>query len=517
MDFWFINDDCYIRYLCGGVAGEEMDVLWAKFYEIFTTQILDIGGTKFSIASILSLLVLVIIAFFVSKLVSEIIRRSLLSRLRINRGLQEAITVFIKYFLITVTTVIILQSAGINLSSLAVIAGVVGLGVGFGLQNLASNFISGLVLLFEQTLKVGDYIEVGELKGTIEKISIRSTILRTEDALYVIVPNQRFIENNTINWSYEGHTCRIHIPVSVAYDTDLLVLTEALLTAARHEPRVLSNPAPEVWFQSFGRDALEFDLLVWISDPDANEPIRSSINFRIAYEFRERNIRIPFPTREIIIHNPEMTQQIFHSPNLKPAPSSAIKNIPTDEPINIAGSTDNAEITTQSLRDLLRKTSYFERCTEIELFALIARGYRKYFDIGEVICRENDPSEEFYIILFGAVEVISEKNNQAIATLIAGDFFGEISLLTGTPRTATVRALAANTILFVVERQQLQKLLTEHRELGEQIALKLSERQQVLISLGLLNEEELQRSQYAALTWVRDRLNSIFGINLGSI
>ncbi|MBD2315926.1 mechanosensitive ion channel domain-containing protein [Phormidium tenue] len=486
-----------------------MDVLLTKLYEIFTAQILDIGGTKFSIATIISLLGLIVLAFFVSRIISEIIRQSLLSKLRINRGLQEAITVFIKYVLITLSSVIILQTAGINLSSLAVIAGVVGIGIGFGLQNIASNFISGLVLLFEQTIKIGDYIEIGELKGTIEKISIRSTIIRTEDDLFVIVPNQRFIENNTVNWSYEGHTCRIHIPVSVACDTDLLVLTEALLTAARHEPRVLSNPPPEVWFQAFGKESLEFELLVWIDDPDANEPIRSSINFRIAYEFRSRGIRIPFPTREIILHNPEAMQQVIAPPN--PEDYQLLNAKQTNSAISPA----NNVINSKSLRDLLRKISYFERCTEVELFALIARGYRKHFDISEIICHENDPSEEFYIILSGVVEVFSEKNNQVIATLSEGEFFGEISLLIGTPRTATVRALTIDTVLFVVERQQLQKLLSEHKELGEQIALKLSERQQVLISLGLLNEEELQRSQYAALSWVRDRLNNIFGINLG--
>jgi small-conductance mechanosensitive channel/CRP-like cAMP-binding protein len=486
-----------------------MDVLLTKLYEIFTVQILDIGGTKFSIATIISLLGLIVLAFFVSRIISEIIRQSLLSKLRINRGLQEAITVFIKYVLITLSSVIILQTAGINLSSLAVIAGVVGIGIGFGLQNIASNFISGLVLLFEQTIKIGDYIEIGELKGTIEKISIRSTIIRTEDDLFVIVPNQRFIENNTVNWSYEGHTCRIHIPVSVAYDTDLLVLTEALLTAARHEPRVLSSPPPEVWFQAFGKESLEFELLVWIDDPDANEPIRSSINFRIAYEFRSRGIRIPFPTREIILHNPEAMPQVIAPPN--PENYQLLNAKQTNSAISPA----NNVINSKSLRDLLRKISYFERCTEVELFALIARGYRKHFDISEIICHENDPSEEFYIILSGVVEVFSEKNNQVIATLSEGEFFGEISLLIGTPRTATVRALTIDTVLFVVERQQLQKLLSEHKELGEQIALKLSERQQVLISLGLLNEEELQRSQYAALSWVRDRLNNIFGINLG--
>ena len=489
-----------------------MDVLLTNLYTIFTAQILDIGGTKFSIATISSLLGLIVLAFFVSRIISEIIRRSLLTKLRINCGLQEAITVFIKYLMITLSSVIILQTAGIDLSSLAVIAGVVGIGIGFGLQNIASNFISGLVLLFEQTIKVGDYVEIGELKGTIEKISIRSTIIRTEDDLFVIVPNQRFIENNTVNWSYAGHTCRIHIPVSVAYDTDLLVLTEALLTSARHEPRVLSNPPPEVWFLAFGRESLEFELLVWIDDPDANEPIRSSINFRIAYEFRSRGIRIPFPTREIILHNPEAMRQIIAPPNPEEDRDQQLQNT---KQINSVLSPASNEISTKSLRDLLRKISYFERCTELELFALIARGYRKHFDISEIICRENDPSEEFYIILSGVVEIFSEKNNQAIATLSEGEFFGEISLLIGMPRTATVRALTVDTVLFVVERQQLQKLLSEHKELGEQIALKLSERQQVLISLGLLNEEELQRSQYAALSWVRDRLNNIFGINLG--
>jgi len=490
-----------------------MDVLLKNLYEIFTAHILDIGGTKFSIASIATVIGLILLTFFLSKFISELIRRSLLTRLRINRGLQEAITVFIKYVLITLSSMIILQTAGINLSSLAVIAGVVGIGIGFGLQNLASNFISGLVLLFEQTLKVGDYIEIGELKGTIEKISIRSTILRTDDDVFVIVPNQRFIENNTVNWSYEGHTCRIHIPLSVDPDTDLLILTEALLTAARHEPLVLSNPAPEVRFKAFGQESLVFELLVWIDIPDANEQIRSSLNFRIAYEIRERAIKVPLPTRELVFRNLEVIKQALHPSHLESNEKLSKKQI-SAEPLSSI-STIPTDLSTRNLRDLLRQTSYFERCTEVELFALIAKGYRKHFDIDEVICRENEPSEEFYIILSGAVEVFSEKNDQAIAKLGAGEFFGEVSLLTGTPRTATVRALEFDTILFVVERQQLQKLLSEHTELGEQIALKLAERQQVLISLGLLNEEELQKSQSDVLSWVRDRLNILFGISLG--
>ena len=490
-----------------------MEVLTTKLYEIFTKQMLDVGGTKLSIAEIAYLVALVVIAFFVSKIFSELVRRTVLNRLRLNRGLQEAITVFIRYLLLVISSAIILQTAGINLSTLAVFAGVIGIGLGFGLQNLASNFISGLVLLFEQTLKVGDYIEIGELKGTIEKIDIRSTILRTDDDLFVIVPNQRFIDNNTVNWSYEGHTCRIRIPVNVAQDTDLLVLSEALLTVARHEPRVLSTPPPEVQFKSFGNESLNFELLVWINEPEANEPIRSSLNFRIAYEIRDRGIKIPFPTREIVFRDSEAIEKILPRTNAIAVQKNSESQVDVSSEFPISKISD--EISTKNLRDLLRRISYFERCTEVELFALIARGYRKHFDIGQVICVENEPSEEFYIILSGAVDVFSEKANQSIATLGEGEFFGEISLLMGIPRTATVRTLTPNTVLFVVERQQLQKLLNEHKELGEQIAIKLSERQQVSISLGLLNEEELQKSQLAALAWIRDRLNSLFGINLG--
>ncbi len=491
-----------------------MDILLVQLRQIFTTEILDIGGAKFSAATIISLAVSIILAFIISKSISGIVQRKILNQLKLDRGLQAAVTVFIKYFLITISIIIILQTAGINLSSIAVIGGVIGIGIGFGLQNIASNFISGLVLLFEQSIKVGDYIEIGNLKGIIEKIAVRSTVLRTTDDLFVIVPNQHFLDNETVNWSYAGHTCRIHIPIGVSYHTDVLVLTEALLTAARLEPRVLSNPAPEVWFEKFGEHSLDFELLVWINEPSANKPIRSSLNFLIAHQLRQKNIEIPFPTREIIFKNPETIQNLINEKVSKFNTETSNSSITFNPESSSIHEKSNYAIN-RNLHDLLRKISYFERCTEVELFALVARGYRKYFKENEIIFREDEPSENFFIILSGNVEIFSEKNNQLIATLGEGEFFGEISLLTGTPRTATVRSLTADTLLFVVDRQQLQKLLSEHRELGEQIALKLSERQQILISLGLLNEEELQNAHYAALSWVRDRLNSLFGISLG--
>ncbi|MEE3717641.1 cyclic nucleotide-binding domain-containing protein [Tumidithrix elongata RA019] len=507
-----------------------MDNLLSSLYNFLVHPIFDVGGVKFSFASIASLTIQIIVVFIVARIATEIIRRSLLSRLGLNRGLQEAVAVSIKYSLTVLGIAIVLQTAGINLSSLTVVVGVLGIGIGFGLQNLASNFISGLVLLFEQTIKVGDYIEINGLQGTIEKISIRSTIVRTNDDVFVIVPNQRFIENDTVNWSYGGHICRIHLPVGVAYGTDPLLLTEALLAAARSEPRVISYPPPEVWFKGFGNSSLDFQLLVWVNNPNENEPIKSALNFRVEYELRQRGIEIPYPHRDLRIRNIEALRPLFqnHSPNDKPSEKisdngyeNGEKKINFDKPEPTTDSTNSGKnkltvktVSKRSLRDLLRRVSYFERCTDTELLAVIASGFRQHFTPPQVICKQDDPSDTFYIILSGSVEIISERTDTHIATLHHGEFFGEIALLTGTPRTATVRALT-DTTLFVIGRRQLQKLLTDHKELGEQIALKLSERQQILINMGLLNEEEIKRSESAAITWVRDRLNTLFGIQLG--
>lgn len=482
-----------------------MDDLISQAQHIFTMPIFSIGNNQFSLKTIASIAFLLIVTFLISRVISQVIRRSLLAALRLDRGLQEAITSVINYLLITLGFIIVLQSAGINLSSITVVAGVLGIGLGFGLQNLTSNFISGVVILFEQKIRVGDYVEINGLFGTVEKISIRSTIVRTNDDVFVIVPNLRFIENNTLNWSYGGHRCRISIPVGVAYGTDPLLLTEVLLAAARAEPRVLSNPPSEVWFDSFGESCLKFKLLVWIDRPHESEPIKSALNFLIEYELRHRGIEIPFPQLDLRVRNIEALNGLLQRDH----------GIAAKPEIDI---TDSKKQTSKSfsnhtLRDLLRRVTYFEKCTDSELLALIANGYRQTFPPNYIVCKEDEPSDCFYIILSGTVEVISKRAEKYIATLHEGDFFGEISLLTGTPRTATVQTFN-ETILFVVDRLQLQRLLFNHKNLAEQIALTLSERQQTLISLGLLNEDDLKKSGETALMWVRRRLNLLFGVEL---
>lgn len=491
-----------------------------RFFEnvsgVLTTPLFYLGDAHLSISAIVKLILLALFAFIVARLLSEGIKRSLLVRMGLDRGSREAISTIISYIFATFGCIFVLQGAGINLTSLTVLAGVVGIGFGFGLQNLASNFISGLTLLFEQQIRVGDFIEIDTLLGTVETISIRSTIIKTIDGLFVIIPNIKFVETNIINWSYRDPRCRLHIPVGVAYGTDPVLVTEALLVAARMEPNILSHPSPKVWFRGFGDNALNFELLVWIDQPQESDAIKSAVNFLIDYELRHRNIEIPFPQQDLWLRNPQELTKLF-SPNKDTDISTGkvfLQNAKHSAETKSNGSVPEHKKqgpkspNNWTLRDLLRRVAYFEQCTDLELRQLIEYGYRQLFPAGQVVCKENDPGDSFYIILSGSVEVLSQKADQYIATLHEGEFFGEISLLLGTPRTATVRT-SEDAILFVVERHDLQKLLEEQPNLADQIAQKLSERQQALRDLGLLDDDALEQTPFIK---IRKRIQVLFGI-----
>ena len=463
-------------------------------FQLLNTPLIVAGKNQFSLATIVFLIILLLGVFFSSRALSEWIKQRLLMRLGFDTGTRETIAALIGYVLAALGFVIVLQTAGLDLSSLAVLAGVLGIGLGFGFQNLVSNFVSGLTLLFEQPIRVGDFVEVSGLLGTVEKISIRSTIVRTLDGIFVIVPNNRFVENNIINWSYRDPQSRIHLPIGVAYGTSPVLVTEVLLNAARSEPRILPHPAPKVWLKDFGDNALKFELLVWIDNPQEVEVIKSALNFLIEQELRQRHIEIPVPQRDLKIRN---LDKLVSSIRQEPKETTERQEIP------IAS-------TTSDLSTLLRRITYFESCTDIELRSLIEQGYRKRFAAGHTIFKENDPGESFYIILSGQVEILSGKKETSIGILKAGEFFGEISLLTGMPRPSTIRTLE-EVSLFVVDRNALQKLLKDHKGLAEQIAQRLAERQQVLRELGLLNEKGLSNTGEAPLTWMRKRIQTLFG------
>ena len=410
-----------------------------------------------------------------------------------------------------------LQTIGIDLSSLTVLAGVLGLGFGLGLQELASNFVSGLALLFEQQLRVGDFVEVEDIFGTIEQISIRSTILRTSDRRFVIVPNHLFFQKNVTNWSYQSPETRLHIPVFVAFGSDTVLVTETLLVAARLEPRVLRYPSPTVWFKKFGESNYEFELLVWINDPPDFNDIHSALNFLIEQELHRAGIEIPFPQRELRLHDSlsehfDLSQPFKASVEAR-ADSTLALNPDSIVDSNLSGRKrpERSGIKLRSLRVLLKQVSYFSKCSDPQLRMLIEQGYRRFFRHQQVICKEGEAGDCFYIVLKGQVEVISEKLDQEIAILKPGDFFGEISLFTGSPRSATVRA-KEDTTVFVVDHQALQMLLQNYQELAEQIAEALAQRQQVLRELGILSSDPSSSDLESPLQWIRSRIQILFGI-----
>jgi small-conductance mechanosensitive channel len=201
------------------------------------------------------------------------------------------------------------QAFAVDLTSIAVIFTALSVGIGFGLQYLAADIASGFILLFERPVRVGDRITIGEDEGDVQSINLRTTVVTTNDRIAIIVPNSKLVGQRVINWSYGDPRARIAIPIGVADDSDVELVTNTLLEAAKDIENVLTDPPPSVQFLKFGDYSLDFRLLVWTNQPRRHVQIRSDINYRITRLFREQKIRIPYPTQEFLLRNPKATNR----------------------------------------------------------------------------------------------------------------------------------------------------------------------------------------------------------------
>ena len=201
---------------------------------------------------------------------------------------QYTFSRIVQYALLFIGTIIAFQIIGVDLSGLAVIFGFLSVGIGFGLQNLTSNFIAGLMLLFEQHIKVGDRITVGDTEGDVTEINIRSTTIRSLNNIAIVVPNSEFISSTVINWSHGDPKTRLEIDVGVSYNSDLDSVMNSLLEAAKEHPASLSYPEPKAWLMSFGDSAWNMRLLVWVGDPQGRRQVQSDINCVIVKKFRQK-------------------------------------------------------------------------------------------------------------------------------------------------------------------------------------------------------------------------------------
>ena len=263
-----------------------------------------VPGVKLSLVQIFLLIALLIAVFWFSSRTKRFLFNRFLVNSGLDRSLQYAIAQIVSNLVLVVGIFIVLENTGIHLGALTVFAGAVGVGVGFGLQNIASNFISGLVILAERPITIGDRVEVAGLAGQVELIRARSTVIRTNDNIAMIVPNTKFIDSPVTNWTYGDPRVRFRIPVGVAYGSDVNKVREALIAAGQSNPHVLHDPAPSVFLTQFGENAMDFELVVWSSEM-SHRPSRfkSDLNFAIEEKFREAGIEIPFPQRDLHIRS----------------------------------------------------------------------------------------------------------------------------------------------------------------------------------------------------------------------
>ena len=271
-------------------------------FNLLNYPIFKLGETSITPLNIIYLILLTIILFWLSNKLKRFLIERVLGKTPLDIGAQQAIGTIIRYLILLIGFLIILQTVGINLTTLNVLAGAIGIGVGFGLQNIASNFISGLIILFERPVKVGDRIEVNNVNGRVMGIGARSTRIKTNDNITIIVPNSKFIEENVINWSFENNIVRFRVPMGVAYDSDLVLVKKLLLEIADKNDDVLKEPNPSVLLTKFNDSSIDLELRVWTTAKlQRKGAFTSDLNFAIWESFRENKIEIPFPQADINI------------------------------------------------------------------------------------------------------------------------------------------------------------------------------------------------------------------------
>lgn len=276
---------------------------YERILQIFNTSLFDLGNSHISLSTIIYFFFAFFLLVFVAGRTKRLLVNNLLAKANIEVGARASIGTITRLIILTIGSIMIVESAGIDMSALSLLAGALGVGIGFGLQNITNNFISGIIILFEKPIKVGDRIEVGDVQGDVISISFRATQILTNDNISIIVPNSEFISSKVINWSHNNRNIRFRIPVGVSYKEDPKHIKEILLGVADKNEHVLKNPIPAVLFDEYGDSSLNFYLAVWTSThTDKPRILKSELYFEIFRRFKEENVEIPFPQRDVHVY-----------------------------------------------------------------------------------------------------------------------------------------------------------------------------------------------------------------------
>ncbi|MCB0351122.1 MAG: mechanosensitive ion channel [Bdellovibrionales bacterium] len=282
---------------------ESERVLWT-FGQIWNFQLFEVDGSSITLGKVLIALLLAIVSYHLSNIISRSISKRAIRRFRMQSSLQYALERFLFYIIYIIFILFTLQLLSIPITIFTVIGGGLAIGIGFGSQNVVNNFISGVIVMVEQPVRVGDWIELEGIFGHVEKIGARSTVMRTMQNKQIIVPNSFFLEKIFTNWTLADDIVSSSVAIGVSYGSDTTLVKNLLLQAAAEHPNVLKEPAPFVFFQDFGDSSLNFSLFFRIKfsgETTANR-VASDLRFRIDEIFKQNNVSIPFPHRELILN-----------------------------------------------------------------------------------------------------------------------------------------------------------------------------------------------------------------------
>lgn len=322
-----------------------MDSVWQSLSAAFSwldTELFKVGETSVTYSSILTFVVIVIVAYIVSRIIQNALSRIAHFRNSVSESSLYALNRITHYVIMLIGFLFAVASVGIDLTKFAIFASALGIGIGFGLQTLVSNFSSGLILLFDKTLKVGDFVELESgVTGEVREINIRSTVITTNDNIDIIVPNSEFVAGRVTNWTMRDTLRRIKIEFGVAYGSDKELVRKAVLEAAERVPHTLSDNnrnGPQVWLTEFGDSSLNFELVVWLKPEAVKRPgaVKAAFMWEIHTSLEEYDIQIPFPQRDLHVKSwaPDIPPQLTVSrteEKTKSAPKSRPKKRPEND------------------------------------------------------------------------------------------------------------------------------------------------------------------------------------------
>jgi len=275
--------------------------MWEKIAGVLEFKLFTINNYSLTVANIFSALLILVVTRLLTFLIQKILHRSFIKQNLSDKGKEYAINQILRYLIYTIALVLMIESLGFNVTILIASSAALFVGIGLGLQDIFKDILSGVFLLFERTIQVGDIVEIDSLVGRVKEINIRTSKVRTRDGIMIIVPNNNLISAKVINWSMENKITRFGVKVGVAYGSDTKLVEDILTKVAVDHPNVLNKPEPKVFFRDFGNSSLDFELMFWSEHTWEIEFTRSDLRFKIDQAFRDSNVTIPFPQRDLHI------------------------------------------------------------------------------------------------------------------------------------------------------------------------------------------------------------------------